>query len=249
MKLQHENIRTQLKVRSWAGVSPCTGQAKAFPGASPVPRAQHPAPTLCSGTGEPCSCKYPLTLTLHQHFVHQPSGSHLSAAGQTLAPDPDPEHVQQHWHCSLPGAACGAAVPLPLPEPLPAPGALRCASPGLGPLAEHGAGLRAGCALLLRAHARGECRPSPWDLLLWCCGAGVLGREARAALGGRGSPIAAPLLAFAALPEGAGLPAAAHSPRYPLARFSRTTERGAVASSSRKPSCWSCPSWCLSSTR
>lgn len=213
-----------------------------------TPGLSTPAPTCC--TGEPCNCKYPLTPTPHQHFVHQPSGSQLSAAGQSLAPDP--ERVQQHWHCFLPGAARGPAVPLPLPETLPAPGALCCASPGLGPLTEHSAGLRTGCALLLRAHARGECRPLLWDLMPWCCGAGagLLGREAGAALGGRGSPVAAPLLAlaFAALPEGTRLLAATHSPWYPLTRFSRITEHGAVVSGSRKPSCWSCPSWCLSST-
>lgn len=60
VKLQCENIRTQLKVRSWAGVGPCTPCAlqwagEGIHGSQSRPGAQHSSPTHC--TGEPCSCK------------------------------------------------------------------------------------------------------------------------------------------------------------------------------------------------
>lgn len=183
-----------------------------------------------------------IPLTLCQHRVHQPAASQLSTARQTLAPDPAPARARQHWHCSLAGAARRAALPLPLPEPLPAPGALGCAAPGLGPLAGHGAGLRAGCALLLGAHARGESGPRRG---ISCSGVGGPG-----CWGGRlEQPRAAPLLAlvFADLPNGTGLSPATCSAWPLLTRFSSTTKLGVAVSSSRKPSCWSCPSPCPSS--
>lgn len=77
------------------------------------------------------------------------------------------------------GAAGGAALPLPLPELLPAPEALHRDVAGLGPGTGLRVGLRAGCALLLGAHAHGECHPSPWDPLPWGQRdrAGILGGE------------------------------------------------------------------------
>lgn len=198
VKLQCENICTQLKVSSWAGAAgarpePCGGRVKAFAGASPDPRAQHPCPPAQRGSAAanaPDSNPAPALCPSATRVLLGAAGqtwSTLGSAGTALLQELLAEQrsrsrsrslCQRLGHCAVLLLAWAVSLGTVLG----------------GVLAVHHVSQH---MHTVSAAAR-QGAPAP-VLGVW---GGALGRVARAALGSGGSPL--PVSVFAALPQALG---------------------------------------------